>query len=376
MPFLSLSPVNFRNLKNSDIDLSAKEIFFVGKNGQGKSNLLECLYYSAYASSFRTNIENEMIKKGENGFSIRTIFRENESNIHTTNIIYEKNVKKIEKDGKMIHDRKELINTMPCVLYNHDDLDFAIGSPERRRFFIDQSLTMYDVVYVDVLRRYKKILKNRNICLKEKNYSLLETYDFQIAQNGLEIIKKRKNAVFTFNQIFGKLYEQVTGISNVIIKYKPSWKKTSNINAEESFYGDINIPSIDDILEHLKSQREVEKIMCTTMSGPHRDKIVFERNKEPFVPVASTGQRRLLALILRNSQAQYYSQIIGKKPILLMDDVMLELDPEKREIFTSLLPEYDQLICTFLPGEIYNKFKREKTKVYEISEGNWSLLNE
>ncbi len=376
MPFLSLTPFNFRNLNNSTIDLSAREVYFVGENGQGKSNLLEALYFSSYGSSFRTHTESEIIKNGEQSMKVHSIFTEENGNTHTTAFVIENGKKRIEKDGKIIHDRKESINTMPCVLYNHDDLDFAIGAPERRRFFIDQSLTMYDVVYVDVLRRYKKILKNRNICLKEKNYSLLETYDFQIAQNGLEIIKKRKNAVFSFNQIFGKLYEQVTGISNVIIKYKPSWKKTSNINAEESVYGDIKIPSIDDILEHLKSQREVEKIMCTTMSGPHRDKIIFERNGEPFVPVASTGQRRLLALILRNSQAQYYSQVIGKKPILLMDDVMLELDPEKREIFTSLLPEYDQLICTFLPGEIYNKFKREKTKVYEISEGSWSLLNE
>ena len=104
----------------------------------------------------------------------------------------------------MLHDRKELINTMPCVLYNHDDLDFAIGEPERRRFFIDQSLSMYDVLYIDILRNYKKILRNRNISLKEQKFDLLDVYDMQLVQNGLEIQKKRKNAaardmsLFTF----------------------------------------------------------------------------------------------------------------------------------------------------------------------------------
>ena len=261
---------------------------------------------------------------------------------------------------------------MPCVLYNHDDLDFAIGEPERRRFFIDQSLSMYDVLYIDVMRRYKKILKNRNICLKEQKYQLLETYDIQLVMNGLEIQKKRKNAVFQFNQLFGKLYEQVTGISDVMIEYIPSWKKKNFSENEYITYGDKTIPDVDEIMAYLKSKREVEKIMQTTMSGPHRDKIIFVKDKEQFVPTASTGQRRLIALILRTAQAVYYTQVTKRKPILLMDDVMLELDPDKRQRITELLPDYEQLFCTFLPGEPYERYKRFDTKVYEISEGKWS----
>ena len=84
MPFLSLSLVNYRNLSNATIDLLAKEIFFTGENGQGKSNLLEALYYSAYGSSFRTRNDGEIIKKGENEFSIRSLFREENGSSHTT----------------------------------------------------------------------------------------------------------------------------------------------------------------------------------------------------------------------------------------------------------------------------------------------------
>ena len=263
MPFLYQTFYNFRNLKNDTIDLSSKEVFFVGENGQGKSNLLECLYYSSYGSSFRTHTDSEIIKNGEHNMRIYTMFKEENENSHTTSFTIEDGKKRIEKDGKIIHDRKELINTMPCVLYNHDDLDFAIGAPERRRFFIDQSLTMYDVLYIDVLRRYKKVLKSRNMCLKEKKYSLIETYNFQLAENGLEIQKKRKNAVFKFNQIFSDLYEKVSSISGVSIRYNPSWKKTSDISAENSIYGDKNLPSLDDIINHLKSSFEMEKLMNT-----------------------------------------------------------------------------------------------------------------
>ena len=181
------------------MDLLSKEVYFTGENGQGKSNLLEALYYSSYASSFRTHTDSELIKNGEKSMSLRTIYREENGNVHTTFIVIENGHKKIEKDGKIIHDRKELINTMPCVLYSHDDLDFAEGSPERRRFFLDQSLSMYDVMYIDVLRRYRRILKNRNLCLKEKKYELFDTYDIQLIMNGLEIQKKRKDAVFQFN---------------------------------------------------------------------------------------------------------------------------------------------------------------------------------
>lgn len=361
MPFIYLTPYNFRNLANETIDLSAREVFFVGENGQGKSNFLESLYYCAYGSSFRTRQDVEIVRNGESEMSVHSMFREQSNITHTTLIKFKDRVKKIEADGKNIHDRKELINTIPCVLYSHDDLDFAVGAPERRRFFIDQSLSMYDVLYIDIMRKYKKILKNRNICLAEKNTQLLKSYDIQLAENGIEIQKKRKASIFKFNQIFDRIYEEVTGIDGVHIRYCPSWKESEN-----------GIDAAYVINEYIAKSREFELMRNTTMSGPHRDRIVFERKGTAFIPKASTGQRRLVSLILRTAQAVFYKQITGKNPVLLMDDVLLELDPQKRQKVTALLPEYDQLFCTFLPGEPYENYKRENTIIYEISEGKWN----
>ncbi len=372
MPFISLTPYNFRNLSNCPIDLSSREVFFIGKNGQGKSNLLESLYYSAYGSSFRTHLENEIIYKGQTEMSVHSMFREDNGITHTTLVSLRGKNKKIEKDGKMVHDRKELVNTMPCVLYSHDDLDFAAGSPERRRFFIDQSLSMYDVMYIDLIRKYKRILKSRNICLKDNKVELLDAYDIQLIQTGLEIQKKRKDAVFKFNQIFGNLYYKVTDIDGLNIKYNPSWKKRDENHIESNPFADSNIPSVENILEHVRRMRQQELIMGTTMSGPHRDRIEFEVHGNPFIPTASTGQRRMVVLVLRTAQAVYYRDATGKNPVLLMDDVMLEVDPEKRRKITALLPKYDQLFCTFLPGEPYENYVRENTFVYEIKSGTWT----
>lgn len=359
MPLLSLSFNNFRNLENKTIDLLSKEVYFVGKNGQGKTNILEAIYMSSYGNSFKTHVDSEIVKFNETNFFIKSFFREINGNSHTINTYYDsaKNIKKIiEKNGKKIKDKKEIINTIPCILFCHEDLDFVIGEPERKRFFLDQSLAMYDIIYIDILRKYKKILKNRNILLKEKKYDTLDIFDIQLAEVGKEIIIKRKNAIYQFNRIFGNLFEKITGISGVFIHYSPSWKCT-----------DIN-----EIIKILKEKREIDKVMCTTMSGPHRDKIRFMKDNKQYVSSASTGQKRLLSIILRIAQAQFFSEITNKKPILLMDDVLLELDTDKRQKVITFLPEYDQLFCTFLPEEPYEKYKKTTTKIYYIENGSWN----
>ena len=215
MPFLSVSPVHFRNLQDTTIDLLAPQVFFVGDNGQGKTNILEALYVVSYASSFRTRSEAELVKTKENSYSVRGFYRDQNGKADTVAVQYDGSKKKILKNGKTVNDRKDLIDTIPCVLFCHDDLDFAAGEPERRRFFIDQSLSMYDILYVDVLRKYKKILKSRNSVLREERFDMLDVYDIELAQTGREIVKKRYETLYRFNHIFTDLYERITGINGV-----------------------------------------------------------------------------------------------------------------------------------------------------------------
>jgi DNA replication and repair protein RecF len=362
LPFLSLAAANYRNLAALPIDLLAKEVFFVGENGQGKSNILEALYFLSYGTSFRTRMDAECVRHGEQDFSLRSMYRSESGSTHSVSVYFEKGKKRIEKNAKKIVDRKELINTIPCVLYCHEDLEFVNGEPERRRFFVDQTLSMHDVLFIDISRQYKKALKSRNFVLKAQQIDMLDAYNVQLAKFGVEIQRKRKNVIFSFNRIFSPLYEEVTGIDDVHLVYAPSWKEEDGMHITEA-----------DALEQLEEKRALDLQLCTTMCGPHRDKIGFVRKGKPFIPSASTGQRRLAAILLRSAQAIFYKNVCDKKPVLLMDDVLLELDPEKRQRVTALLPEYDQLFCTFLTGEPYENYQTSGTKVYKIMSGEWSI---
>jgi len=261
--------------------------------------------------------------------------------------------KQVLMDGKRLEDRKNLLDLAACIVFCHEDLEFVSGSPERRRWFFDQTLSLFDPAYIDDLRKYRKILKSRNTLLKEGKTSLLDLLDEQLVDAGLRLTGKRKAVTGEFSSTFCPLYQNVSGISDVELRYYPSWK-------QKDFEG---------LAKHLRDKREVDLGMGTTMSGPHRDRFVFYREGMDYASNASTGQRRLLALALRSAQAKFYSGRTGTLPILLLDDVLLELDPEKRRRFISLIPQYDQAFFTFLPGEPYEDYAGSKTSIFTVKDG-------
>jgi len=236
-------------------------------------------------------------------------------------------------------------------------MEFVNGNHERRRWFFDQTLSLYDPVYLEDLRRFRRVLKSRNTVLRDyaqkKQHgaeSVLDALDPQFAEYGLKLMEKRETAARDFSVIFSTLYEEVSGISGITVRYIPSWKSDS-------------LPS------HLQERRSAEMSAGLSLSGPHRDRYQFTHNGADFTVKASTGQRRLLALLLRTAQARRYSQETRLNPILLLDDVLLEMDGEKRRRFLSVLPSYDQAFYTFLPEEPYQRYKKEDTLIYTVKNG-------
>lgn len=351
MSLSSIRTYSFRNLKDVEVDLGASTVFLVGDNGQGKTNFLESIYFCSYASSFRTNKDSELIRNEEQVCSVTA--KLHDSLYDSINVKMIEGKKIINCDSKKIDDRKELLLINPSIIFCHDDMEFVSGSPERRRWFFDQTISLYDYQYLEDLRRYRKILKMRNIILKEKNALMLDSIDPQLAQYGLELIKKRKEAALVFSDIFTPLYNNISGITNVSVRYVPSWKEEST----------------DTIISYLRIKRERDILLGTTVSGPHRDKYHFIKDESEFSSKASTGQRRLLSLLLRIAQSRRYTDMTGRKPLFLLDDVLLELDPEKRRRFLNLMPEYRQAFFTFLPEEPYERYKTGDTVIYKVSEG-------
>jgi DNA replication and repair protein RecF len=167
MAFTSLILNHFRNFKETRVDFNSSQIFFVGDNGQGKTNIIEALYLLCYGSSFRVRFDNLMIHNDSAKAFVKGEFFDHNNMKKDIMIRLSKNkAKEIVVDDKKVIDRKELIQNIPCVVFSHSDMQIIIGPPYLQRRFFNQTLSIYDIVFIDLLRKYKKILLFRNRILK------------------------------------------------------------------------------------------------------------------------------------------------------------------------------------------------------------------
>lgn len=357
MAFQSITTYSYRNLKDQKVHLDAARIFLVGENGQGKSNFLESVYLLSYGSSFRTKTDRELITFGKKEMALHgTYLRPEEDDLAGTIALKLASSEKIiHLDGKRLHDRKQLISHIPAVVFSHDDISFVSGTPDRRRWFFNQIMSLFDPLFIDTLRDYRKILKMRNTALKDQRHDLIPIYDEQLAHKGLDIQQRRSALITEFNQVVAPIFGTVSALTDPFsIEYRPSWK---------------TFDALDAVLTHLAERRQQDFLYGTTTSGPHRDRFIFRLGKTDFARIASTGQLRLMSLILRIGQCRYFSQKTGRHPILLLDDVLLELDGDRRRRFLAQLPEYDQVFFTFLPDEKYLDLRDDQTAVYQVHDG-------
>jgi DNA replication and repair protein RecF len=374
MIFSSLRVVSFRNLADGEISTGSKDVFLMGENGQGKTNFLEALYFCSYSSSFRSVHDRDLARNGEQDFSVAVNIQGGSGSgvldggvaaiSGQTLIKIEKGKKTVFINGKKCDDRKDLLSVAPCIVFCHEDMDFVSGTQERRRWFFDQALSLYDPVYLDDLRRYRRVLKSRNILLRDfslhRSFAdpgpVLDALDPQLAEYGVKLMEQRETAARLFSAVFGPLYREVAGIDRIAVNYLPSWKGTTR----------------DESAAWLMERRQGDLSAGASLSGPHRDRYVFSQGDTEFAARASTGQRRLLALLLRVAQARRFSEMTGRKPALLLDDVLLEMDGEKRRKFLSIMPDYDQAFYTFLPEEPFERYRKNDTLVYHVNGGKLS----
>jgi len=353
MGFRSVRVYNYRNLKSSKLNLNAKTVYLVGENGQGKTNFLEALYILSYGSSFRTRDDKLLVNHTEKEMSILGVLNNQDE---VTRINYKFSGKKrIEINGKTIKDRKELLRNSPCILFCHEDIDFIKGSPEGKRTFLNQTIGLCDPLFIDDLRTYTKILKMRNNVLKKSQSDLLDVLDHQLIQAGMILINKRNSIIAEFSNPFSKLFKNISGLEgDLSVSYSPSWP----VNA-----------SFDEIRDILLQKRSRDLRYGLSHSGPHRDSLKFIREGRDFTKEASTGQLRLMSLILRVAQAVFYQSKTGRKPLLLLDDVLLELDPKRRKRFIEALPDHEQAVFTFLPEENLLQFSQGEPLIYRVDNG-------
>ncbi|NLE14835.1 MAG: DNA replication/repair protein RecF [Spirochaetales bacterium] len=358
MRFIEIRANQFRNIAPERIPVDNRQVFLIGPNGQGKTNLLEAIYTLCYGSSFRTNQLKELIEHGRKAFRIEGRYLGDDQVIHTLVLQWKDGKRSLTLDDREVRDRKELIYNIPCIVFSHDDIFFIKGEPEQRRRFFDQTMSMYNPLFFDDLRRYRLILRQRNQAIKDGILELLDLYDLQLAKYGLAIQRERTQAVYEFDQIFPSMYKNVSESTlDVHIEYHPSW---SDCATEE------------EIVDHLARTRSRDLSLLTTTSGIHRDRFLVMEDRKPFSQTGSTGQLRLASLIFRTAQMAFFQKKTGKEPLILVDDVLLELDFKKREQFLQLMQTYCQAFFTFLPEEHYfSELADEGSLFYTVQEGRF-----
>ena len=229
MPIATIRLASYRNLADAELSLSAPRVFLVGENGQGKTNLLEAIYYLSYGSSFRGQVDGDIPRRGGQEFGLEGAIVDEYASSRPPerlSVTWKSRAKEIRRAGKILRDRKELIELNPAIIYCHEDFDFAAGEPERRRFFFDQTAGMISLGYIDLLRDYRKILVQRNTALKEGRENLLSVLDWQLATKGLDLMRERAAIAGDFSKEFGQQFEKVSRLGYPVdLHYRPSWKE-------------------------------------------------------------------------------------------------------------------------------------------------------
>ena len=358
MGFEQLRFYNFRNLRDRELELGAREIFLVGENGQGKTNLLETVHLLSFGSSFREKKESAFARDPGVPVGLSARYSCVEAGEKTLSLqIQAGQRKEIRVNGKAVTDRRELLTEVLCVGLVQQDMDFITGPPEDRRRFFDQTLVLSDLSFLDSLRAYRQVLRSRNLCLKENRDDLLDVYDAQLAALGMTLQAHRTALLKEFDEVFSPLFQEIADTDHVVrIRYRPCWD---------------GLGTTDDVLAHLASRRARDRLLGTTTSGPHRDACSYVASGKDYSHFASTGQLRLCALALRVAQARFLAQRTGRRPVLLLDDVLLELDPQRKKAFLSRFPPYEQAFFTFLPDESWQSFRTPDTMVLTVAKGDF-----
>lgn len=344
---------NFRNYCDETVEFSKNISFIFGENAQGKTNIIEGLYLLSTGKSHRTNNMNELVKYGENYFDIMLEFEENQY-LQSIRMKYEKG-----KGRELyINDIKrekisDLLGVIRSVLFAPESLQYVKGSPGERRRILDIVLCQMNGKYLSDLQKYSRIIKNKNILLK--NYQTERKYDDQLdvwnesqARTGAKIIEKRKEFIEMLEKRMSRLMLGISdGKEKIRLKYK-------------SFYEEGK-PVYESLAEAINKSKEREIEQGNCLAGPHRDDMEIYVNEKNSRIYCSQGQQRSVALAMDIAIVEEIEEKTEKSPILLLDDVMSELDIKRQSFLYELIQKRQTVITST------EKMKLEEKKNKNIS---------
>ncbi|MGA8264909.1 MAG: DNA replication and repair protein RecF [Ignavibacteriaceae bacterium] len=356
MVLTNISLRNFRIHRDINVRFSKNLNYIVGGNGQGKTTILDSIYYLCTTKSHYTKTDSESVSFNEEEFEVSGNFKDlSESK---NRIIYSlvDNKKKYFQDNKKITRSVDIIGRFPVVILTPADHSITQGYPGDRRRFVDSVISQASNTYLKVLLDYNKTLRQRSSLLgqikESRKTSLLDelnAWTAKLIQAGTEIIKHRKKFVAEFNGFIKNSYCVIMG-SDEIPK------------ATYSFFDNAETEEIEEKFSNLLNKKREEEIRrATNLIGPHRDDFVFEINGLNLKTFGSQGQHKTFQVVLRFAQFFYLKKITGKTPIFLLDDVFGELDKNRSAKISEYLREVGQAFITLTDFANLSFLKKEKS---------------
>lgn len=363
---------NFRNYDLLNIEFNKRINIIYGNNAQGKTNLLESIYYLATTKSHRLNNDSEIIKFGSNVCKIKGVInnRKIDTNLEIAlsenGKILKINHQEIKKVGNYI------TSNFNIIIFEPDDLNLIKGSPNERRNFINLELSQISNNYYNILTEYNKILKIRNnVLTKMLNNKNVDDSYFKIITNKLIskavlIYKMRNKFIDELNLECGDIFLSLTKTAGFTIKYEP--------NIEFESYETEYLK--EKLFKTYQNNYEKEVRLGTTIYGPHRDNIGFYINLKNVKEFGSQGQQRMAILSCKLSEITIYKKYKNSEPIILLDDVFSELDDIKKNNLLKYLKNNHQIIITTTDLKKINKKLLGEANIYKIKEGKIIKLEE
>lgn len=357
----SIELANYRNYDFLTLQFHKGINILYGDNAQGKTNILEAIYVAATTKSHKGSKDKEIIHFHCEDAHIRTYLEKEGIESRVDMHLRKSKPKGIAIDGQKIKRAADLMGLCNVVFFSPEDLGIIKNGPAERRRFIDMELCQLDKVYLRHLNHYNKILSQRNQLLKDiyqkpELEDTLNIWDMQLIDYGKQIIEKRKVFIEQLNTIILEIHKKLSGGREEIkIQYQP--------NTE-----------IQEFEQKLKQNREKDKRLKTSSTGPHRDDFSFLTEKIDIRCFGSQGQQRTAALSLKLSEIELVKKLTKDTPILLLDDVLSELDSRRQNYLLNSIKDIQTVItCTGLDEFINNRFP--VNKVFYVEQGKVTCMN-
>ena len=365
MKLVGLELKNYRNCLELKLDLNSTKILIIGKNAQGKTNILESIYFLSTLKSQRTSNNIELINFKSNKFELNAEIIKANTDINIF-YSYDKEKTKETKINGVKSRPKDFKQVLKTVLFSTADLLLLRGNPQDRRDWLDRAISQIYPAYDDRISKYDKIRVQKNNLLKEAaktgnlNETLLDVYNEQLVITGSNIIYLRKKFLREIEKIAIEKHRTISETEDLKINYDCSFLTDNEIE-------------VDEIAEKFKLSLEDRKLeeqrRCQACVGPHRDDIIFYINGNEAVKFASQGQQRTIVLALKLSELDIITDKTGDEPILLLDDVLAELDDIRQNYLLKSISESTQTIITSVDTVFFEEEFLKDVEIYKIENG-------